>query len=49
MNYSPLFDAAVTACELIVLAAVAVNYIVDEIFWRRSAAMFRRCRMGGGA
>lgn len=48
MNYSPLFDAAVTTAELAVLAAVAVNYIFDEIFWSRCAAMFRFGRMWGG-
>jgi hypothetical protein len=48
MNYSPLFDIVITGGEIILLAALAVNYIFDAIFWRRCAEMFRRGGMWGG-
>jgi uncharacterized membrane protein len=49
MNYSPLLDALVTVGELVVLALLVVNYVFDAAMWRRSAEMFRRGGMWGGA
>jgi hypothetical protein len=48
MNYSPVLDILITGSEIVLLAAVALNYVLDAIFWRRCAEMFRRGGMWGG-
>lgn len=48
MNYSPLFDAALTFGLTGAVIAVGLKYVVDAIHWRRVAAMLRRGAMWGG-